>query len=229
MRPPIACLSLLLALVPASLRADQPAPPDNVVHFQAQAAQDLPNDLMVAQLRVEMEGRDPAALADAANRAMRAALERVKRYPAVKARTGSYQTSPLRDKERIVGWRVSQELRLESADFEQAAALVGALQGSLRLTGMDFSVTPEARLAAEEALIAEAIAAFRERAELVRKSFGAAGYTLQEAHVSAGGLPSPMPRMARMSEAVAQPAVEAGESRITVTVQGAVRLAGKGR
>ncbi len=55
----------------------------------------------------------------------------------VKARSGAYQTLPVYEKSRVARWRVRQELRLESADFAAATELIGKLQASLMVTGMN--------------------------------------------------------------------------------------------
>jgi predicted secreted protein len=79
----------------------------------------------------------------------------------------------------------------------------------------------------EEALVAEALAAFQARAELVRKSLGAGGYAIDAISIDTGGqFPRPMAyqEMRAMAADVARPSVEGGESRITVGVNGTIAL-----
>jgi predicted secreted protein len=198
--------------------------PFDVVSFEAQASREVPNDQLVAVLAVELHGPDPAALAAAANRRMAEALKAVAGAPSVKARSGNYQTFPRYDRnQRIESWQVSQELRLESADFEAAARLIARLQESLVVRSMAVRLSPEARRAAEDALIAEAIAAFHARAERVRTAMKAAGYRIRTLSIGTAGGAPPRPFEARA--AMAQPvAVEPGESQVNVTASGSIQL-----
>jgi len=201
-----------LALFSGCAQTHEREPEFDVVSFEAQASREVENDQLVAVLAVERHGADPAALADEVNRRMAQALELARAVPAAKARSGNYQTFPRYDRnQRIEGWQVSQELRLESADFAAVTRLIGRLQENLVVRSMALRLSPEARRAAEDALIGEAIAAFGARAELVRSlSLG-----------SAGGLP---PRPLEMRAMAAPVAVEPGVSQVSVTASGSIQL-----
>jgi predicted secreted protein len=223
--------ALLAALLLApALACAQAAAPDaifNLVTLSAQAEREVANDLFAATLAAETEGADPAPLQAEVNRRMQAALATAKGYGAVRVRSGSYQTFPVYDSNsRVSRWRVRQELRLESADFAAATELVGKLQAGLNVTGMSLSVSPEARKQAENALIPEALAAFEERARLVREAMKAKGHRLRNLQISGGGAAPPVPLPARamaMSSAPA-PAIEAGSTRMLITVSGTIQL-----
>jgi predicted secreted protein len=221
MRQVLVVLVLLLAAcASAAERQDQ----FDVVSFEAQASRDVPNDQLVAVLAVELHGPDPAALARTVNARMAEALKVAAGVPAVRARSGNYQTFPRYDRnQRIESWQVSQELRLEGADFEAATRLIGRLQENLVVRSMAVRLSPEARRAAEDALIAEAIAAFHARAERVRAAMKAAGYRVRALSLgtSGGGLP-PRPFEARAM--AQQVAVEPGESQVNVTASGSIQL-----
>ena len=185
---------------------------------------------VVAFVVAEESGTDPAALAASVNQKMKVALAATKEFAAVKARSGSYQTYPVYNKGRIETWRVTQQLRLESADFAAMARLLGRLQQDLLLRGMSVGLSREARRSAEDALIAEAIAAFHARAGLVREAMKAPGYRVQQLHVNASGgiiRPLMMESVARplSSAAVPPPAIESGVSVVTVNVSGTIELA----
>ena len=68
----------------------------------------------------------------------------------------SYQIS---EPNRPLRWRVAQSLALEGSDFVALSALVSKLQGAdgLLLSGLSFTVSPQARHAAEDALTTQAI------------------------------------------------------------------------
>jgi len=222
-------MMLALLLAPLAAAAQAPAEPlFNLVSLQSQAERDVPNDLLSATLAAEAEGANPAQLADSVNRATQGALALARDYASVKTSTASYQTLPVYDKGRIARWRVRQELRLASGDFSAAAELMGKLQAKLTLVALALSVSAEARRAAENALIAEALAAFDERARVVRDAMKAKGYRVRDLHVSpGGGLPRPLSAMAARAltaESLAPPAIEAGSSRLLITVSGTVQL-----
>jgi predicted secreted protein len=218
-----------LLLAPLALAAQVPAETlFNLVNLSAQAEREIPNDLLAATLFAEAEGADPAQLADGVNRTMQRALATALAYKAVKAQSAGYQTIPVYDKNRVARWRVRQDLRLETADFAAATELIGKLQSNLAVAGLALSVSGEARRKAENALIAEALAAFDERARVVRDAMKAKAFRVRDLQVSAGGAP-PRPMFALAAramspEAVAQPAVEPGSTRVLITVSGTIQL-----
>jgi predicted secreted protein len=221
-------LILALLLAPVAAAAQAPETLFNLVSLNAQAEREIPNDLLTAMLAAESEGPDPAPLADAVNRTMQRALASALAYKTVKAQSTGYQTIPVYDKNRVTRWRVRQELRLESADFAAATELVGKLQATLMVTGLTLSVSGETRRKAENALMTEALAAFDERARVVRDAMKAKGYRVRDLQVSPGGAaPRPifaMAARAMSSESLAQPAVEPGSTHIVVTVSGTIQL-----
>lgn len=221
--------SVVLALLFAPLAAAAQAPESlfDLVSLNAQAEREIPNDLLAAVLAAEAEGVDPAQLAGGVNRTMQRALATALAYKGVKTRSGAYQTVPVYDRNRVSRWRVRQELRLESADFAAATELIGKLQANLMVTGMTLTVSGAARRKAENALIAEALAAFEERARVVRDSMKAKAYRVRDLQISPAGAPVrplAMASRAMASESFAAPAVEPGTTRILITVSGTIQL-----
>jgi len=197
------------------------------VDLQADARREVDNDTMNAVMFVELNRTDAAKLADALNRSAAEGLALAKASKSVRVRSGRNQTYPVYDREqRLTGWRGRAELRLESKDFEEAAALIGRLQSTLRLGQINFSVSSAARKMVEDELIGEAINAFRERAEIVRASFGAKRYRIVHLAVSTGSSYSPRPLMARAApgSGIAPPPVEAGMSQVRVAVSGTIEV-----
>jgi predicted secreted protein len=226
MKPLLAALGMAIACATAQAqeRADTLF---NLVNLSAQAEREVANDMLTAVLAAEAEGSDPAVLADTVNRTMRDALKVAQAFRAVKARSLSYQTLPVYDKSRIVRWRVRQELRLESQDFAQATELVGKLQASMQVASLSVGLSSEARKQAENSLIAEAIAAFHERAAIVREAQKAKGYRIKELQIGTGGVQPryyAAPRAAMASASMAPPAVEPGTSVLQVSASGTIQL-----
>jgi predicted secreted protein len=221
---PIAALAL-----GASAAAAEDAP-DRRVGFSVERSREVANDWVTAVLSASHEDPKAAEVASRINRDMGWAMGLAKARSAVRTRSGGYSTHPVHDPERqdLRHWRGVQEIVLESADVEAVTALVGELQERLQVQSLGFSVSPERRRAIEEELVAEALTAFQQRAELVRKSFAAGGYRLVEVHVgTAGGGPPPVRPMMRAMAAEAEmmpPALEGGTSEISVSASGSIEL-----
>jgi predicted secreted protein len=158
---------------------------------------------------------------------MDAALKTAKARAMVEVRTGSYRTYPVYNKEKIQRWRATQELRLDSSDFAELGSLIGQLQERLQVTSINFLVSPVRRAAVEDELITQALDAFKQRAELVRKQLATKGYRVVDVSINTGG-GQPVPIMMRAASmetaSVAPPAIEAGTSTLTVSVGGTIEL-----
>ncbi len=225
-----AVLALGLLLGAGLVAAGEPAP-RNRVHLSATATGRVANDTLVARLAAQAEGHDPAALARTVNERVRRAVDTLhRRWPQIRVQSESYTTQPRYHDNVLSGWRVRQSLRLEGQDLAAMSEAIGALQGELALAGMRFTVSPAQRQQAEDAVIRQALQAFRQRARLVAETLGHTGYALVTLQVgSGGGTPvAPMyralPMRAAAAEAVPPPALEAGEATLTVTVRGEIEL-----
>lgn len=221
---------MISLLIPAAVSAQTPCPPpEDVVGLQAAAEREVANDLLQATLYAELEGADAAALAARVNRLTKAALDAARGVAGVKVESGAYQTFPVYgDQGTFKAWRVRHELSLESRDFAAASALIGRLQGQqMRLGGLQFTTAPETRRQAENALIQEAVHAFRQRAGVAQAALGKGSYRVREVQIQTeGGMPSPYPVMEmRASAKVADaPAFSPGESTVRVNVSGTVQM-----
>jgi predicted secreted protein len=219
-------LALPVAFPSSAVEADDMAPR---VSLQAQSSVEVENDTMRALLSTEAEDINPAKVADQVNRVLGEAAKVAKTQPGVKVRTGSYQTFPIYDKtNRIARWRARAELSLESQDFKGLTALVGKLQATLGLNGVEFLVSEEARRKADDELTTTAIVEFRRRADIAAKAAGGRAWLLRELVVNPeGGMgPSPRPAMLMRGAAadVAPPTMEGGSTRIGVVVTGTIVL-----
>lgn len=224
----IATPALLLSAA-AAFAAEPAQPRYNTVTLQAEAQREVQNDLLNAALYVEANDPSPAGVANIVNKSVNEALRIAKEYKNVRARSGSNQTFPVYSRSnQLQGWRGRGEIRIESRDFEAASALIGRLQSGMQLASIHFSVSRETRRAAEDELALEAIAAFKARAELLRKAIGGRGYKLQSLNVSSGhNVPQPrfaMARAAASSQEVTPLNIEGGFSMITVTTSGAIEV-----
>jgi predicted secreted protein len=199
--------------------------PQPVITVSASVSNEIANDRMHASLRAEADNADAAQAANDVNARMARALLRAKAVSGVDVRTAGYSSYQISEPNRPMRWRVSQTLALESGDFVALSALVSKLQGSdgLVLSGVNFSVSPSARRAAEDALTQQAIKSWQQRAQLAAKAFGAADFRTGRVTIQTNdyGRPQPMFKAGGVAAAsVAPVSVEGGTSEITVTVSG---------
>lgn len=220
-------LVLLLGALPAC--AQLPAvstPPGTRVTLEARASDEVANDTMRATLFTEMEDTDPARLAERVNRATADALEIARKFEGVRVQTSGYSGYPVSEKGRIVRWRSRSGIALEGGDFKVMADAIGKLQATMQLGSLDFSVSPAARTKAEDALTQAAIGEFLRKADAIAHGFKGTRFEVLEANVSGDGgfvpPPRPMAMKAMSDAAIPAPDLEAGTSRITVTVNGAI-------
>jgi predicted secreted protein len=221
------CLFLLLAPIAG---AGQTAPTFNRVQLGESARADVENDLLVAVLFAQAEGRDPAIPADEVNRLMDWALNLAKSHPEVKVQTLNYQTNPVYTKDKIRAWRVRQSLRLESRDSRVLGDLVGRLQESLQMESLSYQVSDERRRSHTESLTATALQRFEARARHIAQTLGRSGYRIVQIRIDdAHRPPMPVARGMLFEAAVADSApaparIEAGTSEIGISISGEIEL-----
>ncbi|RMD85494.1 MAG: DUF541 domain-containing protein [Candidatus Dadabacteria bacterium] len=224
----VAALALLLSAVASTgAVAGERCLPARRVSFAVEHSEEVGNDWMRAVAGVTDEDRDPARLAARINATMAAALARAKKVAGVQVKSGGYSTYPISRDGRLERWRASQDLVLESRDFETLSGLLAELQQTLEVRSVVFSVSRERRREIEDGLVRRALERFEERARLIRDTLGARSYELVEVRVDTGGSRPPLvPLRAEMQgrSAVRPPAFEAGTSKLTVRVEGTIEL-----
>lgn len=202
----------------------------NRVDFQVEAAREVTNDLLVTSMSVEIQDKQPARVAQQLNTALNDALKKASAFGTVKASSGNQNTYPVYGKNnQIDAWRGHGEIRLESRDFKAAGELIMQLQTAMQLGGVQFTVAPDTRAQAENALIAEAIKAFKVRADTIRAMLGARSYKTVHFSISNGDMPRPYPmammRRAAVSDAaMSAPEFAGGESRVAVQINGTIEM-----
>lgn len=219
--------SSLLILFYSPLYGHDNEPLFNQVNLQAQSEREIPNDQLTVLLAVEEEGKEAAKIANKINKDMSWALNISGKHNDIESRTLSYNTHPIYDKRTVIGWRATQQLELKSTNITKLSELVGDLQQRLQVKNMRFSPTRETRVRYENELIEEAMIAFKQRVEIVKKHMDEKNVRIVNLHVNTGGgHPRPVYAESRMMamDSKSAPAVEAGTSKITVTVSGSVQF-----
>lgn len=226
----ISSLFVLLAAQP-SVADDDPL--FDVYTVTAEASSNVDNDRAMATLIVFAEGKNPATLGDDVNRRMRSALDTVAEYPTVSSETRGYRTEPRYDASttggrRVSSWRVVQTLALSTTDIAALTEVLSQLQEDLQLQGLQFDVAPITRRVAIDGLIVEALEAFRARANIVASSMARTDYRVLDVEIlsdtpggsfARGGI-----AMMEARGSVAAPAVQGGDSVISVRVRARIQL-----
>lgn len=191
LRPAATLVALAAAL--SSLPALAEEARYNQISLRAEVNQEVQRDLMLVTLYTEAQDSDPAKLAAQITETLNKALGQARQVKDVKIRQGSRNSYPVYDDkgQKITGWRERAELRLESADFAVLSKLTGELLTDLKMGGMDFSISPSTRKTSEDALLKDAVTAFKARAQLVTEALGGTGYKLVNLNLNTSGYPQP--------------------------------------
>lgn len=227
------CAALaIMSLVSVPAFAD-PAP--TVLHLDQTAEQTVPRDELTVEIRAEATGANPGQVQAEVNRRMAAALAKVKAVAAVKAASGNYQTYQITPtgpdgKPKPPQWHTVQNLALTSRDFTAALDLTGRLQADgLTVGSIQFDVAPDTLRARQQALTDEALNELTERARQIAATLRLDVARIENLRVGnisqPGGGPRPM-MMARAAAGAAPlpPAVEAGDTTISVTIGADIAL-----
>jgi len=202
----------------------------NTVNLQAQAEREIPNDQMTVTLASEHDGGDAAKVARLINQDMDWALEICKKHAFVKYQTKGYQTWPVYDEDNTISaWHAVQELEVTSSNMEGLSGMIGILQQKLQVRQMGFTPSDATRMKFENELIEEAMQAFRDRIEIVKKKMDEKNYRIINLTINTGGSQPPVFYERAMAAAPASakappPAVQAGTSKLVVTINGSVQF-----
>jgi predicted secreted protein len=232
--PMAAVVSLALAaLSSTAVLADEAR--YNQIALRTEVSQTVAHDLMQVTLYSEAQDKDPAKLAAGITSTINAALQQARQSAGVTLSLGSRNSYPLYndnkgdDNQRISAWRERAEIRLESADFATLSKLTGELLQQLKMGSMSFSVASPTQKKTEEALLQDAVNAFKARAQLATSALGGKSYKLVSLSLNGGGFQSPRPMRMQMdsmsmAKAAPTPEIEAGSSQVSVNADGVIEV-----
>jgi len=216
---------LLLLSAPAPRAADSAGLHYDQVNLSVRAGGRVDTDTVVAIVYMERQSTEQALAAGEGNEGLRWAAEKAA-AAGVEAAPQRYRTSPVYSKQNIVGWRVRQSLRLESAEPSRIGKLLGQLQQKLSIESLRHELSPGARLLAEESFVSEALSAFERRAQLIAKSLKRPGYRIVKLTITTDSTPTPIARASLAISAAQAPApvVDGGRQKIGIRISGTVEL-----
>jgi predicted secreted protein len=200
----------------------------NLVNLSGEAQKHIDNDVLIITMRSSADADSAQEAANIVNQEMSWAQDIIKDMPDIKKQTINYQTHPRYQNKVIVGWSVSQQLQLESEEIDTLSSIAGKLQKKLQVSSMNFGVSPKRKKTSTDELISEALAVFETKARLVSTTIGAKDYRIVTLTIGENRPSIPRHRGYQM-EAVAlasadAPQIEAGESELTVRVDGTIQL-----
>ncbi|MFA9440706.1 SIMPL domain-containing protein [Uliginosibacterium sp. sgz301328] len=227
---PLACV-IALATTSAWAQTPLPARPSTpTITLSADAARPAPNDMGQVNVFVEESGSNPAELAKRVNQRINEALAMTKSYATVKTQSAGTQTFPIyvKNSTRIESWRMRSELSLQSTDIPALSELTGKLQSITAVQQLNLMPSPETQKRVADETMVDAIQAFQARAEVAARALGK-HFRIRDLNVNTNSMRPIFARKSTvmMMDAAAAPApapIEAGESMVTVNVNGTVEL-----
>lgn len=227
-------IATALALTAASFASTSLLADDaryNQIALRAEVNQEVAHDLMHVTLYTESQNSDPAKLAAEITNTLNQTLEQARKVKGVSVKLGSRHSYPVYDDkgQKITAWRERAEVRLESSDFATLSTLTGELLQKMKMGGMDFSIASDTRKNREDAMLKDAVDAFKARAQLATEALGGKGYKLVNLSISTGGFQPPVAMRAYAAKDMAMmesatPQIEAGTSQVTVSADGLIEV-----
>lgn len=201
----------------------------NQISLRAEANNEVAHDRMHVTLYTESQHEEPGQLAAQTTQAINKALQQARQAKGVTVSQGSRSSYPVYEEkgQQITAWRERAELRLESGDFAALSKLTGELMQDMKMGSMHFSVSNSIRQENEDALLKDAVAAFRARAQLATEALGGSDYKIVSLNLNSGGNFQPeMIRSVAMKSMSAMPTpdVEAGTRQISVNADGVIEV-----
>ena len=215
-------------------------PPEGttIINLSATEKRTLPQDLLVASLRIEAEDKtDPAVVQKKINEAMTKALEIAKKESAFKISTGAYSvykneyaviTNPKTGEQKTESkWMGSQSIEIQSKDSTKLLEVVGKIQGlGFAMNNLMYNLSPALVDQTRDELLTAALKKLVAKADIVAKTLSKSKADLVDVNVDTGGHFIPMQKnmMARaevmLDSAATMPApvAEAGESDVQLSV-----------
>ena len=229
----LSVLAGILALSFMSGQATADEPRYNQVSLRAEVERSVSHDTMRVTLYAEDQHEDPATVAERITRTLNEGMKTARATRGISVSSGNRSSYPVHDEQgkSIIAWRERGEIVLESSDFAALSELTGELLGSLSLASMDFSLSSASRRSTEDALIREAVDAFRSRADLATRALGGTSYKIVNLHLNTQFAPPPVffRGAAKMSMAadreMSTPTVEGGQADVTVSAEGTIEVA----
>ncbi len=222
-----AALALSATPALADTVASNGSGPETVLSLSASADTALPADLLTIHMRAEATGTDAVSVQQTVNQTVSKTLAKIKTVSGITASTGSYNVWERNDPAAAnrKSWQASQTIALSAHRFDTLLDLVGRLQqDGLLVSGMEYSLSDEARRSVHDRLVADAIARLKADTAVAAKSLGMRVSYIKTIRIDpeSGGRPIMLKSMA--AAAPVAPSGEPAEQRVQLSVEAEVAL-----
>lgn len=206
---------------------------DSLLHINATERREVDQDLLIANLRIEVENTDNKYVQNEINKGMKAALDLAKAYNKdVKAITRGYnvyeydKNGGRKNSTRRMVWKGTQSVQLKSKNAEDLLELAGKIQNAgFVMGGLNYMLSPAKAAAIQDEMLEAALTKLSARAQRAAKALGKKTAELKEINTQGNYQPQPkmhhrgmqMEAMA-MSSDMAAPVASPGETTITMNV-----------
>ena len=243
--PVLHSFALITAISATSLASAQVEDPifnlqqnESLLHISATERREVDQDLLLAELRIEVEDSINQVVQNKVNTAMAEALELAEDYSQVKAITRSYnvhqydQNGGRKGMPRNIIWKGQQTLKLKSSDAEKLLELAGKIQAhGFLMAGLNYTLSPEAAARVQDEMLEAALLKLQNRAQRAAVALGKKTAELKEINTQDNNIPRPpsyqrgaVMAMASESADMAAPVASPGETTISMTVSAKVLL-----
>lgn len=202
------------------------------VNLQAVTSEEITNDWVRLNWRVEVEKNESGVAMQSANASIEKAIAQLKGDKSIKNVKTNIQTYPVYGKDRsIKHWRAVGSLSFESSlvDLEKKNQI--EFSDGLVLGNLEYFASPQEQEKSRARLLNQAMEEFQGKALLVAKGFNHSSYELARISVNdetrGVGQPPMLRAMSAMQESsmkVSDVAASGGSSSMTVSVNGEVCL-----
>jgi predicted secreted protein len=184
-------------------------------------------DLLLADLRIEVENRDQAVVQNSINSTMEQALRLARAVDGVEVATGHYGVYQMNRQapggRPDIVWRGSQGINLQARDAQALLTLAGELQAMGFVMGqLSYQLSTEKADEVRDSMMESAIVRAREKAERATRALGKTSFDIASLDVDASSNYAPpmlMRSLAADSMEMASPVAEAGESEVMLTIR----------
>mgnify|MGYP000604424752 CR=1 FL=1 len=205
---------------------------ESLLHISATERREVDQDLLIANLRIEVEDKSNKKVQNDINTAMAKALDLAKKYDDVKAITRGYNVHQYdrnggrKNLARDMVWKGNQSVQLKSKNAEDLLELAGKIQeAGFLMNGLSYTLSPEVAAKVQDEMLEAALEKLQIRAERASKALGKSKASLKEINTNGNYAPSPqvyargmeMMSMAADSK-MAAPVASPGETTITMNV-----------
>ena len=220
----------------ANAFADDDEKKGTYLNLSVSESTEVEEDLLIVNLRFEIEGKTSQDVQQEINKKMESALAEVKKQSKISVSTENYsvyQYSPRTHKgeKRQTIWKGGQSIQLKGNNFIEILKTTGILQSmGLAVNGLSYVVSPELSEETHDSLMEKSVEKLLNKAKRVAKVLGKDDIKVLNINVDSNSYyPSPIlmrssDMMVKNTGAESVPVASPGQSRISTTVSATILI-----